>query len=196
MESLTFDQQLFLSFNKNHSPVLDWLMSLASNALTWIPVYILGFFVLVRVLRFLNPSHYLSNLILVILFLGIDVFICYRALPELFPHFITRVKPCFDVTISSMIHTVGDQCGDKFGFYAFRACTVFALSTFLAFALDSTHKWIKISLILWAIFVSYSRIYLGAHFPVNVFVSALCGILIGYLSYKAYLYIKNSLLVI
>jgi undecaprenyl-diphosphatase len=196
MESLSLDQKLFLSFNKNHSPLLDFLMSLASNALTWIPLYLLVIFIVVRILRFLNPSYYISNTFLILLFLFIDVLICYEALPEIFPHFISRVKPCYDTSIASMVHVVGDECHDKFGFYAFRACTVFTLSTFLAFALDSTFKWLKFALFGWALIVSYSRIYLGAHFPVNVLVSVIAGIAIGYISYRIYFYIKDSVLVI
>jgi undecaprenyl-diphosphatase len=196
MKSLSTDKVLFLFFNGNHNPFFDVLMSLASNALTWIPFYLLVFFLLVKFLKFLNPSYIITNIFLVVSFLLIDILICYFALPEVFPYLISRIKPCFDTDISSMIHLVGDECNDKYGFYALRACTVFALSTFLAFSLDSTYKWMKIILICWALFVSYSRIYVGAQFPMNVFVSSLLGVTIGYLSYKTYLYIKNSVLVI
>jgi undecaprenyl-diphosphatase len=196
MKGLSLDQLLFLFFNEKHSPFFDWLMSLASNALTWIPVYLFGLFILLRILKFMNPSSFISNSSLVLFSLLVIVLICYQWLPLVFPYFVNRIKPCYDVDLSSVIHTVGDVCGDKYGFYAFRPCTVFALSTFLCFAFHETVKWMKLLLILWAIFVSYSRIYLGAHYPVNVVVSALSGIFIGYMAYRAYNYIKDSVLVI
>jgi undecaprenyl-diphosphatase len=66
----------------------------------------------------------------------------------------------------------------------------------MCLAFNETFKWVKVLLILWAIFVSYSRIYLGAHYPVNVMVSACSGVLIGYLGFRIYYYIKDSILVI
>lgn len=196
MKSLSADQVLFLYFNKNHSPFFDWLMSMASNAIVWIPVYLIGFLVLLKVLKFVNPSSFISNLFLVTISILAIILICSEWLPVVFAHFVNRLKPCYDTDLSFAIHTVGNVCEDKYGFYAFRACTVFALSTFMCFAFDETFKWIKILLIFWAVFVSYSRIYLGAHYPVNIVVSALSGVLIGYIAYRIYYYIKDSVLVI
>jgi len=196
MKELSLDQLLFLFFNGSHSPFFDWLMSLASNAFTWVPVYLAGIFILLRILKFMNPSSFVSNSSLVLISVLIIVLICYQWLPPVFQYFVNRQRPCYDADLSSAIHTVGDVCTDRYGFFAFRACTVFALSTFLCFAFHETFKWMKLLLILWAIFVSYSRIYLGAHYPVNVMVSAFAGILTGYLAYRMYSYIKESVLVI
>lgn len=196
MKSLSADQVLFLYFNKNHSPFFDWIMSMASNAVVWIPVYLIGILILLRVLKFVNPVSFISNFSLVLISILTIVLVCYEWLPPVFAHFISRLKPCYDSDLSAVIHTVGDVCEDKYGFYAFRACTVFALSTFLCFAFNETFKWLKVVLIFWALFVSYSRIYLGAHYPVNVVVSALSGVFIGYVAYRIYYYIKDSILVI
>jgi undecaprenyl-diphosphatase len=196
MKSLSIDQFLFLYFNGNHSPFFDRIMSLASNGVTWIPFYLLGIFILLRILKFVNPSYFISNFLLIVISLGAIVLICYQWLPLVFPHFVSRLTPCYDNDISSAIHTVGNVCVNKYGFYAFRACTVFALSTFMCLAFNETFKWVKVLLILWAIVVSYSRIYLGAHYPVNVVVSACSGVLIGYLGFRIYYYIKDSILVI
>jgi undecaprenyl-diphosphatase len=196
MKALSLDQLLFLFFNGKHSPFFDWIMVMASNALTWIPVYFVGIFILLRVLKFVSPAYFISNASLVIVSLLAIILICYQWLPLVFPHFVNRLRPYYDADISSAVHIVGNVCEKKYGFYTFRACTVFALSTFLCFAFHETFRWMKLLLILWALFVSYSRIYLGAHYPVNVVVSALSGVLIGYLAYRAYNYIKDSVLVI
>lgn len=196
MKGLSLDQLLFLFFNQRHSPFFDSVMVYASNAVTWIPVYLIGFFLILRWLKQGSPSYFVINTFLLALSLSGIIFICYECLPVLFPHFISRIKPCYDEDISAAIHIVGDACSDKYGFYAFRACTVCALSTFLCLALKDPFKWIKFLLISWAVVVSYSRIYLGAHYPANVFISGIAGIVIGYTTYKLYHYIKDSVFVV
>jgi undecaprenyl-diphosphatase len=196
MEALSKDQILFLFFNKHHSPLLDWLMNLASNSIVWLPLYLVGIIILLRLMKSMNPGYFISNFSLVIFSIAAIVLICQQWMPMIFPHFINRIKPCYDDDLSPLIHTVGDVCGDKYGFYAFRAGTVVALSTFLCFSFHESFRWLKGLFIMWAIIVSYSRIYVGAHYPVNVLISALIGFTIGYLAYKTYFYIKESLLVI
>jgi undecaprenyl-diphosphatase len=196
MNSLSFDQVLFLYFNGNHSPVLDQVMALVSNAASWIPVYLICVIILLRLIKGMNPSNFIVNITLVLFSLLCIYWICFDVLPQVFQHVVNRLKPCYDNDISSFVHTVGDVCADKYGFFAPRACTVFALSTFLCISFHGTFKWAKLFLIAWALVVSYSRIYVGAHYPMNVVVSASAGILIGYLSFRFYFYIKDSLLVI
>ena len=54
-------------------------------------------------------------------------------------------------------------------------------------------KWYTYAIILWAIVVSYSRIYLGVHYPGDIICGALLGILIGYGIYKGIEYfLKNK----
>jgi undecaprenyl-diphosphatase len=47
---------------------------------------------------------------------------------------------------------------------------------------------------LWAGFVSYSRIYNGVHYPADIAVGALVGIIIGCVMYKLYRCANRKLL--
>ena len=171
-------------------------MSVASNTYTWIPIYLIVVFMLVRVLKFLNPSYIITNTSLLVISMGLLILVCVKALPPFFELFISRLKPCYDTGLSGSIHTVGDVCGHKYGFYTFKTGTVFAISTFLWMAFEDRPKWLRFVLIFWALLVSYSRVYMGAHYPVNVLVSALAGIFMGYLAYRIYYYIKDSVFVV
>ncbi len=196
MKELSFEKSLFLYFNGKHSPFFDWLMSMVSNQLISIPVYLIFIFILIRTLKYLNTSYIITNAILVISCISLMVVVSRLVLPTIFEHMVSRLKPCYDSEVSSLMHLVGDKSEHHYGFYAFRACTAFAISTFLIFIFDESFKWVKFLLLVWAFFVAYSRIYLGAHYPADILVSVLSGTLLGYLIYRIYFYIKESVLVI
>lgn len=75
-------------------------------------------------------------------------------------------------------------CGGQFGFYSSHASNTFFLATFLSFLLRKKIPWFPILLFSWAILVSYSRIYLGVHFPGDIITGMVAGILLGILFSK------------
>jgi len=196
MKSLSYEKTLFLYFNGKHSPFFDGAMSMASNSWLWIPIYLIFILILIRTLKVLSLSYIVTNIILVLSCIALLVVISKLLLPSVFELFISRIRPCYDAEISPMIHLVGEKCTKRYGFYTFRSCTAFAISTFFVFLFDETFRWVKFLLMFWAFCVAYSRIYLGAHYPVDVFVSCISGIFLGYLIYRLYYYIKESVLVI
>jgi undecaprenyl-diphosphatase len=74
-----------------------------------------------------------------------------------------------------------------YGFCSSHAANSFALA--MAVYLLNKNKWVGFILFFWAFLISYSRIYLGAHYPLDVFVGAILGIL-GSLALKKILYDK------
>ncbi len=44
-------------------------------------------------------------------------------------------------------------------------------------------------MLIWAFLVSYSRIYVGKHFPADVVCGALAGMLLGWIVYGIYLFV-------
>ena len=85
--------------------------------------------------------------------------------------------------------TISDQLAGIFknGFMRLRpshASNTFFLATFLSFLLRKKIPWFPILLFSWAILVSYSRIYLGVHFPGDIITGMVAGILLGILFSK------------
>jgi undecaprenyl-diphosphatase len=55
-------------------------------------------------------------------------------------------------------------------------------------------RWFALCMIFWALVVSYSRIYLGVHYPGDVIFGSILGILIGWSIFKLYKLIEIKLL--
>lgn len=190
------DKNLFLFLNGKHHPVLDHFMSFSSNFFSCLAIYIILIYISYKFLKKTYNPYLELKIALLFVFLILETILCWGILPSVFPSIINRVAPCHDPEVSSFIHLIGDNCIDKYGFFAQRACLTFAISTFLFYAFADMQKWLKYLLILWALIVAYSRIYLGAQFPLNVLVSSALGLGIGYITYRLYYYINNSVLVI
>jgi undecaprenyl-diphosphatase len=105
------------------------------------------------------------------------------------PYF-QRLRPCYEESIQGMIHMI-TGCGGQFGFVSSHAANSFgfAMITWLIFR----NKYPQFGLIfLWAIPVSYSRIYLGVHYPSDVIIGAMIGMIIAWIIYKIYEWILQK----
>ena len=85
-----------------------------------------------------------------------------------------------DTSINDSIRIVKEGCGGLYGFFSAHAANSFALATFFYFSFRKISSNFKY-LFLWAIIVSYSRIYIGVHFPGDVIIGSCFGIITGYL---------------
>jgi undecaprenyl-diphosphatase len=84
----------------------------------------------------------------------------------------------------SWIH-LPDGCGGMYGFCSSHAANSFAVA--VGFYLLTKNKRIGAALMIWASVISYSRIYLGAHYPLDVIMGALVGTAGAWLLFTFYL---------
>ena len=165
------DRSLFLLLNGLHHDSVDQIMIWLSDKFIWIPFYVLLIGLIVR-------KHEFKSLLLVIPALILLVVLSDQISVHLFKNGFERLRPCHDAGLQQLIHLVGN-CGGQFGFVSSHAANTFALASFLIYVMKS--KSIFYIMIIWAFAVSYSRIYLGVHYPGDVLVGAVVGWLIGYL---------------
>lgn len=93
-----------------------------------------------------------------------------------------RFRPCHNPDIASLVHLV-DGCGGKFGFVSSHAANSFALALFTGLLLRKHYKYILPIMLFWAALVSYSRIYVGVHYPGDILGGAILGTVIGIFVY-------------
>ncbi len=169
---LHLDRQLLLAINRAHSPLLDAVMVFASNRLVWLPAYVL----LIGWLVYLFRRRGLLLLPLVLAAVGLADSITSR----LFKPFFARPRPCHDAGLAHLLR-LPDGCGGQFGFLSSHAANSVALAVFLFVVLPGRRfNALKGMVFFWAALLSYSRIYLGAHFPTDVVGGAAVGALLGW----------------
>ena len=81
---------------------------------------------------------------------------------------------------------------DMYGFVSSHATNSFNVA--LLSLLFIRKRWFTISIILWALTVGYSRIYLGVHYPGDVICGSMLGALIGWGIYKLYVLTDKNIL--
>jgi undecaprenyl-diphosphatase len=96
-----------------------------------------------------------------------------------------RLRPCND-PINSLHMRLLVECGSGYSFPSSHATNHFGMSLFLYFSFGKFYKWIKPTVILWAALVSYAQVYVGVHYPIDVFTGAIIGSLIGFLIAKLF----------
>ncbi len=161
------DQRLLLALNHAHTPALDDVMLFASNRTVWFPAYVL--------LTAWLIWHFRRRAGLVLPLLIAAVGLADSITSRLFKPLVGRLRPCHDAALAPLLH-LPDGCGGQFGFLSSHAANSVALAVFLLLALPAGRfRGLKTGAFLWAILLSYSRIYLGAHYPSDVLGGALVG---------------------
>ena len=178
---INIDKKIFLALNGLHSPFFDNIMWLISHKYTWIPLYIILLFILWR--KFKNHT------LIILFFVGLLVALTDLVSVHAFKNVFMRFRPTHDSSIQDLVHTVNNYFGGKYGFVSSHAANSFGLAMFLTYFFKNTQKKLVWILWFWSIIVSYSRIYLGVHFPGDVICGGLLGItlaIIVFLLYKLY----------
>ncbi|TNE56189.1 MAG: phosphatase PAP2 family protein [Bacteroidetes bacterium] len=176
------DGQIVLFVNGWHHPITDEFMWWISSKLLWIPLYILLIYLIFRKFK-LNFAIILC--LATIISVGLSDFIASSIIKES----IQRYRPSHHLELMKQLHfyALGEghfYQGGMYGFVSSHAANFFAIAT--SFAMYGRRYFPKITgfLFLVAILVSFSRLYLGVHYPSDLLGGALVGVLVSWASFK------------
>lgn len=165
--------QLFLFINGLHSPFFDVLMYWFSQKLIWAPLYAALLFMVW--LQYRKAFWVVLPLVILLVTLTDQISVVF------FKDVFERLRPCHEPALEGMVRILNGHCGGSYGFISSHASNTFGVATFVGFLLKYKFKWMLPVMLTWAGLVSYSRIYLGVHYPGDIIVGGIVGFLIGLL---------------
>lgn len=169
-----WDQELFMYLNSKNTPWLDPVMMLLSTYTAWFTLCILA------IIYMIYKSH--KEGVKGALFLAGGLII--NTVSNLVVKYMfMRPRPGQEDLLKDLIRQLEDP-GSSYSFFSAHSSNSFCLAVF-------TTLWFKnkiygIAIFAWALAVAYSRIYVGKHYPLDVVVGILFGLLTGYISYWLY----------
>ena len=167
-----WDHQLFLFFNGLHVDWLDPVMTFFSSEKGWIPFYV--------VLVFLVFYKYRWKGLWVMLGVAVLITCSDQISAHVFKPLFHRLRPCYDPLIEDLVYLPKGKPGGHYGFISSHAANTFALASFIFMTMRKYYKKIGWLMFIWATLVSYSRIYMGVHFPGDIICGAIVGMMLGF----------------
>jgi undecaprenyl-diphosphatase len=172
---IQLDERLFIFLNNLHAEVLDQTMIYMGKTYFWIPLHCF--------LAYLIIKQFKKDSLVIILCIALSIAITDQLTSSLMKPFFERLRPSHEPHLKSIIHLVNDYKGGLYGFASSHAANTFALATFIWLLLREYYRYVG-WLFLWAIVVTYTRIYLGVHYPGDVIVGGLIGVICGWGCYR------------
>lgn len=182
----TFDHDLFLALNFDGGKFMDTAMTVISGTAMWIPLYL---FIFAAIWKRYGWKNCLAFVVCLALAMGLADMFCgifkhSGLLKHVWESFPPRPRPMFEPAIRGMVHVVSYAHG-PYGTVSAHAATVAALAVISS--LTIRRPWFTWLMVAVTLLVCYSRIYLACHYPMDLLLGLVVGIVSGcamYLLYK------------
>lgn len=180
-ELVQYDTALFLYLNNLGTNTWDWFWLFMTNKYYQIPLYVV---LLALLFKFYKKKEVLLLVLVVALLIT-----CTDQTTNLFKNvLVMRWRPCLESGVAEHTRQILGRC-IGYGYFSGHSSNSMALAVFLGLVLQAAFKNLRWVLLLWAVIVGYSRIYVGVHYPLDVLSGFACGALYGYLAYRLSLYL-------
>ena len=177
------DQKFFLFLNSFHAPFLDPVMWILSMKTVWIPLYL---FIIWLLIRKYDKRVWIPLLIIPVLVLIDD------QSTRIIKNLVERPRPCNEPLLAGMVHIFEGHCAKGYSFISGHAANSFGVAAYSAALLGK--RWFTWCILVWAVLLSYSRVYLGVHYPGDILSGAILGLASGIgLAWVAGKLIKNKM---
>ncbi len=183
----TFDHDLFLWLNFDGGAFMDKFMVAVSTPVVWSWLYVL----LIAFIWY--RKGWRSALLFVALVaaavgltdLLAGIFKHSGPLKHAWEAFPARLRPMHTPELEGLVHVV--KGAGRYGTVSAHAGTMTAIAVMSCVA----HRWALLPMFLVAALISYSRIYLACHFPMDIALGATLGLVVGVLMLLLYRFVER-----
>jgi undecaprenyl-diphosphatase len=176
------DREVFLYFNNLGVEEWDWFWVFLTEKETSIPFYALLLFLIFKKIKLKGLG--VTILVVALMITFTDQF------ANLSKATFERLRPCNEAFIEYG-RFLAKRCG-KFGYFSGHAISSFAVATLVSNILRPYYKNVFYWMFFWAFMVTYSRIYVGVHYPGDILTGAALGIVTGHLFFKFHKYLTSK----
>lgn len=176
------DKALLLELNGSHSVFWDGFMWVVTSTTTWMPAGAVLLYIIFK-------NNKIGHAFTILFMIALTITLADQIASSICKPYFCRFRPTQDPEIMYLVHTVNGYRGGLYGFISSHAANTFGVAVFISLLF----RYWKATLVMitWAMIPSYSRIYLGVHYPGDILCGAIEGCLIGAIVYGGYLYLSK-----
>ena len=170
------DRDVFLWLNGHHSVFTDELMFYISQIWVFFPLFIYWLYLVFK-------KYEPKKVLLLVGFLALLVTFTDQSSNRI-KHSVKRYRPSHNLEIRDKVHILHEYKGGQYGFFSGHSANCFGIAMLLFLIFSTRPLWFRSIFFLWAFITAYSRIYLGVHYPSDIFVGCLVGLFWGLIVYR------------
>ena len=163
---IQIDQNLLIFLNNLGSPQWDPFWLVITNQLCWTPLFVIIFYLTIKSYGWKGGGILILSMILLVVFSDQFTNFIKNSVQRLRPNNNEEIKHLLRILINPQ----------SYSFMSGHATTSTFFSVYVILLLKDKYKYIYLLLFFPLVF-AYSRLYLGVHFPIDIFVGILTGVL-------------------
>lgn len=181
---IELDKHILMQLNGSDSLFWDGFMYIVTDTKTWIPAAIALLYVIFK-------NNNLKQGLFILLLIALVVTLADQTSSGICKPLFERYRPTKDPEFMNMVNTVNNyRAGGLYGFISSHAANTFAVAMFISLLVRNAK--LSFMMFLWAFIPTYSRVYLGVHYPGDIFFGIIDGLLSGSVVYLLYKFISNK----
>ena len=185
------DASILIAINSFGNPHLNEIMWFLTNKFTWFPFYL---FLFIIVYLKSNLKQFIAFTLIGFITIGLADFTASKGLKNN----VKRYRPSHHLELQNQLNFYETKPGEhykggQYGFVSGHATNSFAIALFFGLFLKRRFKYALHLLLFWAVLVSYTRLYLGVHYPSDILGGCILGLGISYLCFQFYLKVEKKI---
>lgn len=180
------DKSILLAFNGSDNLFIDYFVLTLTSAYTWIALYASLLYMVIK-----NNENW-QKILLVVGAVGLGLLIVNGVNLGIVKPLVARPRPLNNPELQGLIMATNHYMADGYSFFSSHTANSFVLAVF--FCLLVRDRIFSVLMIGWSFMVSFTRPYLGVHYPSDVFFGMIFGSTVAVFIYFLYLriYIRCS----